>query len=60
MELVLAPVFQEYVVAPLAVRLTEVPAQIVVGELTVIVGFGLTVTDVVFVFEQPELVPVIV
>ena len=60
MELVLAPVFQEYVVAPLAVRFTKVPAQIVVGELTVIVGFELTVTDVVFVFEHPELVPVIV
>ena len=60
MELVVAPVLHEYVVAPLAVRLTEVPAQIVVGELTVIVGFGLTVTVVVFVFEHPELVPVIV
>ena len=55
-----APVLHEYVLAPLEIRFTEVPAQIVVGELTVIVGFGLTVTDVVFVFEQPELVPVIV
>ena len=53
-----APVFQEYVVAPLAARLTEAPAQIV-DEFTVSAGIGLTVTVVVFVFEHPELVPVI-
>ena len=59
MELVVAPVFHEYVVAPLAVRLDEAPTQIV-GVFTVNAGAGLTVTDVVLVFEQPELVPVIV
>ena len=55
-----APVFHAYVVAPLAVRFAEEPAQIVVGVLTVIVGLGVIVMDVVFVFEQPKLVPVIV
>ena len=44
--------------APLAVRLTEAPEQIV-GVFTVNAGAGLTVTDVVLVFEHPEFVPVI-
>ena len=51
--------FHEYVLAPLAIRFADVPAQIV-DEFTVNAGAGLTVTVVVFVFEHPELVPVIV
>jgi hypothetical protein len=54
------PVDQEYVVPPPAVRVAEVPAHIV-GELTVIVGNGITVTVATAVAVQPfTLVPVTV
>ena len=59
MELVVAPVFQEYVAAPLVVNVAVLPLHIV-DEFMITDGIGLTVTVVVFVFEHPELVPVIV
>ena len=52
------PVFQVYVVTPLAVKVAEEPAQIE-AEFTAIDGALPTVTDAVFVFTQPlALVPV--
>jgi hypothetical protein len=58
--LVVAPVFQEYVEAPLAVKVAVAPLQIV-GELTVIVAAGLTVTVATAVPVQPAaFVPVTV
>jgi hypothetical protein len=51
---------QLYVAAPLALRALDVPAQIGVVPVTVIVGIGLTVTTAVAVLLQPPLVPVTV
>ena len=51
--------FQEYVVAPLAVKVALPPGQIV-NELTLTVGVGLTVTVVVFALLHPPEVPVTV
>jgi hypothetical protein len=56
---VLAPVLQLYVVPPEPVSVAEAPAQMV-GELTVTVGNGVTVTFDTAVFVQPALVPVTV
>ena len=56
---VVAPVFQLYVVAPLAVKVAELPAQIV-ALFTVTVGIGVTVMVAVFVEEHPPVVPVMV
>ena len=58
-ELAVAPVFHEYVVAPLAVNVAVFPLQIV-DEFTVKAGIGVTVTVDVTAFEQPEVVPVTV
>ena len=59
--LVVAPVFQEYDVAPEAVIVEELPEQIAVEEpIVLIVGVVLTVRLIVFVLEQPEVVPVTV
>ena len=58
-DVVVAPVLHEYVVAPLAVKLAEAPAQMV-ALLTATVGLGLATTEVVLVFEQPNEVPVTV
>ena len=56
---VVAPLLQLYVVAPLAVKLAELPAQIV--ELfTATVGVVFTFTVVTFVFVQPLVVPITV
>jgi hypothetical protein len=54
-----APVDQEYESAPVAVKSALSPEQIV-GELTVIIGNGLTVTVATAVAEQPVEVPVTV
>jgi hypothetical protein len=52
---------QLYVVPPPAVNVTpEPPPQMAGGELTVIVGPGVTVTVTAAVPEQPEVVPVTV
>ena len=60
MEAVVAPVFQLYVVAPVAVKLVEVPLQ-TVALLAATVGVGLTVTLNVLVFAHPAaFVPVTV
>lgn len=56
---VVAPVFHEYVVAPVAIKLAELPEQIVAFDIAT-VGVELTVTDTVFVFEHPFDVPVTV
>jgi hypothetical protein len=54
------PGLHEKELAPLAINITESPAHIV-GELTLIVRPGTTVTVAMVVFEQPaKLVPVIV
>jgi hypothetical protein len=59
--LVVAPVFQEYDVAPEAVNEEALPEQIKVGEeLVLTVGVVLTVKLKVLVSEQPEVVPVTV
>ena len=50
---------QLYVVAPAAFKVVEVPEQIL-GELTVTVGFALTVTTAVTVPVHPAEVPVTV
>ena len=50
--LVVEPVFQRYVVAPLAVNVAVCPLQIV-GELTITVGNGFTVTIPLFVTLHP-------
>jgi len=52
-------VFQVYVVAPVAVKVAVLPAQIV-AVLTLIVGKEFTVTVTVFVEEHPTDVPVTV
>jgi hypothetical protein len=49
---VAAPVLHEYVVAPLAVKVAEVLAQMV-GLFTVTIGLEFTVTITVAVFVQP-------
>jgi hypothetical protein len=54
-----APVDHEYESAPLAVNSALSPEQMV-GELTVIIGSGLTVTVATAVAEQPVEVPVTV
>jgi hypothetical protein len=46
----------EYVVPPVAVNVADPPAQIV-AELTLITGFGVTVTVEVVVPVQPDVVP---
>jgi hypothetical protein len=56
---VLAPVLHEYVVAPDAVRVAELPMHIE-GELTVITGNGLTVTVPTVDAEHSDVVPVTV
>jgi len=56
---VTAPVDQAYVVAPAAVNVAVVPAQIV-GELTVVTGSGLRVTVATAEEEHPKEVPVTV
>jgi hypothetical protein len=56
---VVAPVFQVYVLAPVALNVAVEPAQIVV-ELTAVVGKELTVTLTILVLLQPEVVPVTV
>ena len=48
----LVPVSQEYETPPVAVKVAVSPSQIV-GELTVIVGSGLTVTVAVAVLTHP-------
>ncbi len=59
--LVVAPVFQEYEVAPEAVNVEALPEQIKIGEeLVLTVGVVLTVKLIVLVSEQPEVVPVTV
>ena len=50
--LVVSPVDHEYDVPPEAVKVAVAPEQIV-GELTVIVGFGPMLTVATAVFEQP-------
>ena len=57
--LIVAPVLHKYVVAPAAVNVAVCPAQIV-GELTIIIGRGVTVTMAIAVFEQPDVVPITV
>ena len=54
-----SPVVHAYEVAPAAVKVAAAPAQIV-GELTVVIGNGLTVTVATAVEEQPKEVPVTV
>lgn len=54
------PGLQLYVVAPLALRLAEAPAQIVEPPVAVTPGIGFTVITAVAVAEQPEDVPVTV
>ena len=49
---VVSPVLHEYVEPPDAVNVAEAPEQIV-GELTVMVGFGPMVTVAIVVLEQP-------
>jgi hypothetical protein len=56
---VIAPVFQEYVAPPIAVKVAVCPEQIV-GEFTVITGMGFTLTVETAVLEQPEVIPVTV
>ena len=51
------PGLQDHVVAPVAVKETKSPLQMV-GEFTVTIGIGLTVTFAVAVFEHPNAVPV--
>ena len=59
--LVVAPVFQEYDVAPEAVNVALAPEQITVEEAVALtVGVVLTDKLIVFVSEQPEAVPVTV
>jgi hypothetical protein len=59
--LVVAPVFQEYDVAPEAVNVALAPEQIAVEEAEALtVGVVLTVKLKVLVSEQPEAVPVTV
>jgi hypothetical protein len=52
-------VLHEYVVAPAAVKAAVPPGQIV-GELTVVIGNGLTVTVLTAEEVHPEVVPVTV
>jgi hypothetical protein len=54
-----APALQVKLEAPPAVKLAVAPAQMV-GELTVTVGIGFTVTVETAVPEQPDVVPVTV
>ena len=57
---VVAPVFQVYVLAPLAVKVAVLPAHIV-AEFTLVIGNGFTVTvDVVAFLQLFALVPVTV
>ena len=55
-ESVVVPVDQEYELAPLAVSVAELPAQIV-AELTVTTGNGLTITVCITVSEQVGWLP---
>jgi hypothetical protein len=57
--LVVCPLLHEYVEPPLAVKVAVAPLQIV-GEFTVTVGKGLTVTVATAVPVQPVVVPVTV
>jgi hypothetical protein len=57
--LVDAPVFHEYVLAPLAVRVAVVPEHMV-DEFTFTVGVAFTLTVAVLAFWQPVVVPVTV
>jgi hypothetical protein len=55
------PGFQVYVVAPLPVKVAELPAHIAIGlAIAVTVGIGLTVNVTVFVLVQLPLAPVTV
>jgi hypothetical protein len=54
-----APVLQEYVVAPAAVNVAVDPEQME-GEFTVMLGNGFTVTVATAVLEHPFVVPVTV
>ena len=54
------PGLQVYVLAPLPVKVVELPLQIDVAPLMLTVGDGFTVTPTVLVDEQPEVVPVTV
>ncbi len=51
--LLLEPLLHEYVEAPLAVNVADCPEQIA-SEFTVILGFGLILTEATAVFEQPK------
>jgi hypothetical protein len=57
--LVVAPVLQVYVLAPVALKTVEVPEQMV-GLLTATVGFEITVTVTVLLELQPLVVPLTV
>ncbi len=60
-EAFVAPIFQVYDVAPVAVKVEVLPEQIVVEEAVIFtVGVGLTFKLIVFVSEQPEVLPVTV
>ena len=54
-ELPVAPELQEYAVAPFAVNVTDCPLQIV-GELTLTIGTGFTITVATAVLVQPAIV----
>ena len=54
-----APALQVYVVAPAAIKLAVNVGQ-TLGELTVVIGNGLTVTVLIAVEVQPPVVPVTV
>ena len=58
---VIEPGIHVYEVAPVPVKVAELPEQIAVGELTaVMVGLGFTVTKTVFEFVQLPFAPVTV
>jgi hypothetical protein len=58
---VVGPVFHVYVEAPLPMSTTLCPLQIAAeAEVAATVGYEFTVTEVVLVLTQPEVVPVTV